>query len=48
MVDDPINDRLVLINVRYGDWWMEIDVGVWAIDLRSGDTLTLVPPTEGS
>ena len=47
MVDDPINNRLVLINGRYGDFWMETDAAVWAIDLPSGDVRTLVAPTDG-
>lgn len=46
MVDDPINHRIVLINGRYGDWWRQTDAGVWAIDLRSGETLTLIAPAE--
>ena len=46
MVDDPINDRLILINGRYGDWWGETDAAVWAIDLHSGDLVTLVAPAD--
>jgi hypothetical protein len=44
MVDDSINHRLTLINGLYGEWWSQTDAAVWAIDLRSGDTLTLVAP----
>lgn len=48
MVDDPISDRLVFVNGRHGDFWRETDAAVWAIDLRSGDVLTLVAPADGS
>jgi hypothetical protein len=48
MVDDPVNGRLVLINGRYGDFWSETKPAVWAIDLESGEVLTLVAPADGS
>jgi hypothetical protein len=48
MVDEPINGRLVLINGRYGSFWSKTKPAVWAIDLDSGDVLTLVAPADGS
>jgi hypothetical protein len=56
LIDDPINNRLVLINGIPPDvlingipdaWWIEdaYDTGVWAIDLDTGASLELVPPT---
>jgi hypothetical protein len=45
MVGDPINNRLVLISGLYGNFWVNADDGVWAIDLDTGATSELVSPS---
>ncbi len=45
MVGDPINNRLVLIHGVYGQFWVNADDKVWAIDLDTGETTEVVAPT---
>ncbi|MBT8194039.1 MAG: hypothetical protein KJP22_11605 [Acidimicrobiia bacterium] len=45
MIGDPVNNRLVLIHGVYGDWWVNSDNAVWAIDLDTGETTGLLGPT---
>ncbi len=42
MVGDPINHRLVLIHGVYGDFWVNADGNVWAIDLKAGEWTELL------
>ena len=42
IVGDPVNNRLVLMHGIYGDWWVESDDAVWAIDLDTGETTELL------
>jgi len=44
MVGDPINNRLVLINGVYGNFWVNADGNVWAIDLDTGELTRLLAP----
>ena len=44
-VGDPINNRLVLINGVYDDYWVSADDDVWAIDLDSGEWTQILEPT---
>jgi hypothetical protein len=44
MVGDPINNRLVLINRVYGNFWVNADGNVWAIDLDTGELTRLLAP----
>jgi hypothetical protein len=47
VVDDPINNRLILINGIHGNWWGDATSDVWAIDLASGRWTEIVaPPSE--
>jgi len=46
MVDDPINDRLVLVHGVYGNFWGLSDDGVWAVALDTGETIELLAPGE--
>ncbi len=43
-VGDPINDRLVLINGIYGEWWSSAADDVWAIDLDTGEWAQILAP----
>lgn len=45
MVGDPINNRLVLVHGVYGNFWVNADDKVWAIDLDTGETTEIVAPT---
>jgi hypothetical protein len=45
VVGDPINDRLVLINRVYGDWWSSAVDDVWATDLDNGEWAQLLAPS---
>ena len=42
MVFDSINNRLVLINSFYGDWWVDATDDVWAVDLDTGQWVSLL------
>jgi hypothetical protein len=42
MVGDPINNRLVLINGVYGNFWVNADGNVWAMDLDTGVEIQLL------
>jgi hypothetical protein len=46
MVGDPINNRLVLIHGVYGDFWVNADGNVWAIDLDTGELTELLGPSD--
>jgi hypothetical protein len=46
MVGDPINNRLVLIHGVYGNFWVNADSNVWAIDLDNGDWTQLLAPSD--
>jgi hypothetical protein len=46
MVGDPINDRLVLFHGVYGNFWVNADANVWAIDLDTGETTEILAPTD--
>ena len=47
VVDDPINNRLILINGIHGNWWGDATSDIWAIDLASGRWTEIVaPPSE--
>ncbi len=43
-VGDPINNRLVLINGVYGDWWSSAADDVWAIDLDTDEWTRILEP----
>ena len=42
IIGDPVNNRLVLIHGIYGNWWVNSDDAVWAIDLDTGETTELL------
>jgi hypothetical protein len=42
MIGDPVNNRLVLIHGTHGNFWLNSDDAVWAIDLDTGETTTLL------
>ncbi len=46
VVGDPINDRLILINGVYGNWWANADSDVWAIDPETGEWTELLEPSK--
>ena len=43
IVGDPINNRLVVINGIYGNFWVNATDHVWAIDLETGELSELLP-----
>ena len=45
MVGDPINQRLILINSLFGDFWGIASDDVWAIDLDTGVAIQLLAPS---
>jgi hypothetical protein len=45
-VGDPINNRLILINGVYGDWWSSATGNVWAIDLDAGEWTQILAPSD--
>jgi hypothetical protein len=45
MVGDPINQRLILINSVFGDFWVNATDDVWAIDLDSLEWNRLLAPS---
>lgn len=45
VVGDPINDRLVIINGIYGNFWVNATDHVWAIDLETGELTELLAPS---
>ena len=46
IVGDPINDRLVVINGIYGNFWVNATEHVWGIDLESGRLTELLSASE--
>jgi hypothetical protein len=46
IVGDPINDRLVIINGIYGNFWVNATEHVWAIDLETGELTELLAPSQ--
>ena len=44
IVGDPINDRLVIINGIYGNFWVNATDHVWAINLQTGEVIELLEP----
>ncbi|MFW2339776.1 MAG: hypothetical protein ACN4GK_06980, partial [Acidimicrobiia bacterium] len=42
MVFDSINNRLVLINSVFGDFWVDATSDVWAIDVETGEWIQLL------
>ncbi len=46
IVGDPINNRLVVINGIYGDFWVNATDHVWGIDLETGELSELLEPSE--
>jgi hypothetical protein len=45
IVGDPINDRLVIINGIYGNFWVNATDHVWAIDLHTAELIELLAPS---
>ncbi len=45
LTDDPINNRLVLVNGVHGVWWRDATDDVWAVDLASGQWTQIVAPS---
>ena len=46
IVGDPINQRLVIINGIYANFWVNATDHVWAIDLATGELMELVAASE--
>ena len=46
MVFDSINNRLVLINSVFGDWWSDATDDVWAIDIDTGEWIQLLEASD--
>jgi hypothetical protein len=46
MVFDSINNRLVLINSVFGDWWADSASDVWAIDFDTGEWIQLLEASD--
>ena len=47
IVDDPINDRVLLIHRIYGDWWVNSEGAVWSLDPDTGEWNRILDPVEG-
>ncbi|MGI9528768.1 MAG: hypothetical protein ACR2NG_03585, partial [Acidimicrobiia bacterium] len=45
IVDDPINDRILLIHGIHGGWWSDATDDVWAYDFASGQWTQIVAPS---
>jgi hypothetical protein len=45
MVGDPINQRLILINSVFGNFWVNASDDVWAIDLDTDEWTQLLEPS---
>jgi hypothetical protein len=48
IVDDPINDRILLINGIHGDWWSDGSNDVWAFAPDTGDWTLILPERDPS
>ena len=44
IVDDPINDRVLLIHRIYGNWWVNSEGGVWSLDPDTGEWNRIFDP----
>jgi hypothetical protein len=45
LTDDPINNRLVLVNGVHGDSWRDATDDVWAVDLDTGEWTQILSPS---
>lgn len=46
IVDDPINDRVLLIHRIYGNWWVNSEGAVWSLDPDTGEWNRILDPVE--
>ena len=44
IVDDPINDRVLLIHRIYGNWWVNSEGAVWSLDPDTGEWKRILDP----
>ncbi|MGB9358408.1 MAG: hypothetical protein WCC01_07610 [Acidimicrobiia bacterium] len=45
VTDDPINNRLTMINGVHGEWWRDATDDVWAVELSTGQWSEILAPT---